>query len=290
MGKHCELRHALPAQADEDRLTFGAGPDLFGRARQPVSFTSAFDPATCQTIHVRSGIPPGSQIERRGYLEEGLGEWGGSIVKVWHVANEGEAYVRFKWRSTAQMVLEAMNGRPLLPDGNEPLVLAWCTTDPNHVQAQQGREMALHAMREARERREQQQQLYQSLEREVAVGRACLADAPRKPLKRPRTEAGNASTADGCASADAPTWVETEEQPITAVAATYPGGDPASLPLTDEVEVGAARGAREAADATAAEEPGLPAGWGTGIDPRSGVVYFFNVARGVTQWQSPSVE
>ena len=40
--------------------------------------------------------------------------------------------------------------------------------------------------------------------------------------------------------------------------------------------------------ATAAASRPLPAGWESGVDPASGVTYYCNPARGVTQWEFPA--
>lgn len=169
-GIGCAARHALPSIADENRMAHSADGllcDIFGRPRAPASETplSVFDPLACSTIHIVSGMPPGDQHERRRALDESLSEWG-QVVKSWFLADTRSCFVKFKWRSTAQLVLEALQGRPLRPEDNEPLELAWATVDPSIVQARQGRELAYSAMREARERGRATQALYDRLERE----------------------------------------------------------------------------------------------------------------------------
>ena len=66
------------------------------------------------------------------------------------------------------LMLEALHGRPLRPEDDEPLELAWCTLDPSIVQARQGRDLAYHAMLDARARGQAAQDLYDRLERERA--------------------------------------------------------------------------------------------------------------------------
>ena len=66
-------------------------------------------------------------------------QWG-QVVKLWFVADASSVYVRFKWRATAQVVLEALHGRPLRPQDSEPLQIAWCAVDPTLVQVPCGRD------------------------------------------------------------------------------------------------------------------------------------------------------
>ena len=276
-GVHCAVRHAKPQQADENRLTFSADGvlrDIFGRPRPPASAASpltAFDPLACSIIHVTSGIPEGSQAERRRWVDEAFGEWG-AVVKTWFVADEGSCFVKFKWRSTAQLVLEACHGRPLRPEDNEPLQLKWCSVEPSAVQAQQGREMAYSAMREARERAATTQALYASLEREkdgIKAGRGA------RVVKRPREEEPEDAVAD---------FLEGGGQTISAVAASYPGG---ITSLEDEQQAGGSVPAAETPSGESAEAE-LPAGWHATVDPTYGVAYYFNEATGASQWHHPS--
>ncbi|KAL3909567.1 MAG: hypothetical protein SGPRY_009376 [Prymnesium sp.] len=135
-GASCEARHALPGESDEQRLVYSADGqthDIFGRRRpSAAAATTAFDPLACQTIHIESGLPGATQRERRAQLQS-LSEWG-QVLKTWVLASAGSGYVKFRWRSSAQFVMEAMQRRPLLIDGEEPLRLSWARTDPSLVQ------------------------------------------------------------------------------------------------------------------------------------------------------------
>jgi hypothetical protein len=275
-GIGCAARHALPSIADENRMAHSADGllcDIFGRPRAPASETplSVFDPLACSTIHIVSGMPPGDQHERRRALDESLSEWG-QVVKSWFLADTRSCFVKFKWRSTAQLVLEALQGRPLRPEDNEPLELAWATVDPSIVQARQGRELAYSAMREARERGRATQALYDRLEREKGGGAAAAASALGK---RPREHRD--------ADDDSTAWDDDAER-LSAVATAYPGGHEAAdggEQVHDDAP--AERGAEAAAPAGEEE---LPAGWRTALDETYGVAYFYH-ADGRTQWEYP---
>lgn len=258
LGVHCSLRHALPTLADEQRLLHSADGlthDIFGRPGQERPAGSLFDPLACQTLHV-VGLPTeGNRHSRRRVLEAAFGEWG-EVARVWLVADPRVGYVKFKWRSSAQMALEAMQGRPLTPDLTEELQLGWCASDPSMVQAQQAREMALTAMHEARERQEHQHALYQSLERGSAV------HAP----KRQRT------TGDHGEASNASAWYEQPEEPLSAVAAVYP--DTNSAPSVGTI---------------AAQQmlSPLPEGWTECMCSIYGVPYYCHAASGCSQWERP---
>ena len=130
-GTQCEQRHGLPSLADENRLNFSADGltrDIFGRPRaesDSAALPSGFDPLACSTIHVLSGVPGGDQQARRRMVDEAFGEWG-QVVRTWFTADVGSCFVKFKWRSTAQLVLEACRGRPLRPEVALPLTPSPC--------------------------------------------------------------------------------------------------------------------------------------------------------------------
>lgn len=291
LGVHCSQRHGLATRMDEDRLFHAANADVFGRPRASLSATSAFDPLQANCVQIVSGVPPGSQHERRRLLESALSEWG-QITRIWFVADERSAFVRFKWRSTAQLFLEALHDRPLQPDLSEVLQLQWATVDPAVVQAQQGKDMAFHAMVEARERAAAAHELYQRLERTSGGANSGSeggkVGSTSSSLKRPRFE-----------MPDEPEWVEWKEKDevsITSVSAEYPGGDvTADGPPLEHRSVTRAEdaGTTTAAASMASRDTSdanLPPGWRSGLDPASGYLYYYHARRGVTQWQPPDAE
>ena len=322
-GSACEARHQLPVLTDEQRLVYSADGqthDVFGRRRDAAAaVTSVFDPLACQTIHVKRGLPGATQRERRSALDA-FSEWG-QIVKTWAVATAGEGYVKFKWRASAQFALEAMQGRPFEFNGEDPLELAWATTDPSLVQAAQSQQLALAHMEEAAKRRETTAELYERLE------------AEGKQLKRQRLEGSGGSGGGGSsvanvgahgtnvcrhvAAAHAPTTAaggaaHSAAEDVSAwISASSPAnfvgeyqtereggsGQPAGFERYPEAEELLAQ-AETPADgdgetATAQEDwivQGLPAGWRSATDPSTGVLYFYNEAKGCTQWSRPDNE
>ena len=273
LGVKCEARHALPNQNDEIRLQHSADGvlcDIFGRPRASISTPlSSFDPLACTILHVASGVPmpEAQQRERQRIVDAGFGEWG-TVVKTWFVADPKQCYVKFKSRATAQLVIEALHGRPLRPEDAEPLELAWCTVDPSIVQAQQGRELAYTAMREARERGRAAAELYERLEREKRDRESGVGGSGGLGIKRPRSGAVAEE-----ASSSYSEWVESGGEPVNAVATAYPGVEPEA----------AASGEEPAASTTS-----LPPGWQAAIDPTYNVTYYYNEATGETQWEAPS--
>lgn len=289
-GVHCTLRHGLPTQVDEDRLFHAADSDIFGRTRHALNMaTSLFDPLQCQTLHIISGMPRGSQQERRRELESALAEWG-TVTRIWFVSDQRAAFVRFKWRSTAQLVLEALRGRPLRPDMAETLELGWCTVDPSALQQEQGKELAYSAMLEARQRQESTQALYENLERENAK-RSIGDGAPSRLGKRPRADALHPYEANPSAKVSAQRCEEEVE--VTPVAAGYPDGELRAGEFGPEGANDAPSGTQGAAVSRGMAGGGaasLPTGWESGVDPCSGFTYFYNTALGKTQWQLPDAE
>ena len=80
LGARCGERHRLPSLDDEQRMTFAADRDIFGRA-------GARQALLCQTVRV-CGLPAvlDTATERRSALQV-LSEWGSDLVKTWHVAD-----------------------------------------------------------------------------------------------------------------------------------------------------------------------------------------------------------
>lgn len=282
-GVHCGSRHALPSIADENRMTFSADGllrDVFGRPRAPANtFTplSAFDPLACQTIHVVSGVPRGDLHVRRRIIDEALTEWG-HIVKTWFIADEGSCFVKFKWRASAQVVMEALHGRPLRPEDNEPLQLAWAMVDPSIVQSQQGRELAYNAMKEARERGNATQALYERLERERHVASTASSSSALGTSALGKRARDN-TTAPVISSLSA--WHDGGDEPINAVAAAYPGAE------AEDATAGEPAGSEEHATQPPPLEAMLPGGWRTGVDPTYHCTYYYHEASGRTQWEHP---
>ena len=274
LGANCEQRHRLPEHADEIKLMHSADGlthDIFGRARpEERGRTSQLaDPFACATILVEHlpdfGTAGYAMQERRRCLEAFASEWG-QAVKTWCLADPTSGYVKFRWRCSAQMCMEAMDGRPLRPDEATPLRLSWASSDPSLMQASQSRDLALAAMEEAAQRRLFQEDLYLKHERDIV------------PPKRRRLEpeGGDEVTA----------WMDAPERPLegSMVAAEYPGGDPAYC-----AQAGADAAAAEEAGAEGGAQP-LLAGWQSGIDPTYGATYFYHEESGRTQWQLPLAE
>jgi hypothetical protein len=301
-GIQCGACHRLPSHADEIRLLHSADgltKDIFGRARGERSERSVVDALQCQTVCV-TGLPvTSSQHERRQLLDALGSEWG-AVVRTWVDADPRVGYVRFKWRSSAQLFVEAMHGKPARPDEPDaPLELAWCFHDPAAIQATQGRDLALAAAAEARARRESVFDLYTRLEAErscappPAAGdtMSSAAHAAHKQGKRRRGDyepAEMMSPAEGLSAATV--WADAPEERISDVTASYPGAD-----WGDVGDAGGPTAADEAAEeakpgsAGSGEAP-LPDGWIQGIDPASGYTYYYNGYTGGSQWQRPGIE
>ena len=150
-GASCEALHRLPSMAEEQRLVYsvdGLDRDVFGRTGHGTAATA---------ILVR-GLPAGSQREIRAALDD-FGEWG-QVVRTWVHPEPGCGYVAFKWRGTAQFVMEAMQGRSLSPEGGEPLQLSWALRDPGQEQQEQARSLAMRSMEEAKARRDEQHEMH----------------------------------------------------------------------------------------------------------------------------------
>ena len=310
-GVNCSLRHSLPKEQDEVRALWsadGLAQDIFGRKACPLTATSAFNPLTCSIIHIVRGVPAGnSQHDRRRLLERGFSEWG-AIAHIWFLADANQAYVKFKWRSTAQVVLEALQGRPLFADDEEgqPLELAWCTVDPAQVQARQGREMAMLAAHEARERREAVGSLYARFEqRERGAGSGGAGSgggggggggSGKRPRAQEQEVPAHSKAQATAGSGEWAAWMEAETPtPINAVTDEYPGGLLAQSAAPSQgraAEIAAAVASSAAAAPTAvdsqADLPQLPDGWCAGVDPNSGYRYFYHIATGKSQWHLPT--
>jgi len=265
-GKACEARHQLPTQSDEQRLVYSADGqthDIFGRERGRAAIvSSAFDPTSSQTIHIESGLPGATQRERRQNMDA-FSEWG-QVVKTWVLATPGSGFVKFKWRSSAQFAMEAMQRRPLLMDGVTPMVLSWAQTDPSLVQAAQSKQIAMAQMEEAARRRETTGELYARLE------------AEGKQLKRQRL---------GLPTATSHAYDHAES--VIPDVEPYPEVTPQHEPSQTTTE----RLLEETEDAAGSYDTsisaGLPNGWHAATDPATGVVYFYHEATGQTQWSRP---
>jgi hypothetical protein len=199
--------------------------------------------------------------------------------------------VKFKWRASAQFAMEALHNRPLRPDGSQPLRLSWPTTDPSAVQAQQGRQMALASMEEARRRRESTHELYTRLEAEgLQLKRQRLSSSSSAhpmataPSVSSQTPAHEAVTATAAATA----WADSPDVPITAYTAVYPGADCEHTEGHGSVAGGgASQGDQEGHGVGEQLVDGLPGGWQAACDPTSGVTYFYHEATSRTQWERP---
>ena len=92
----------------------------------------------------------------------------------WVGAEPGSAYVRYKWRSAAQFVMEALAGPPFRPEGREPLVMRWEDEDPERELARHAHSVALRACEEAKRRRDEDS----SLAVDGTLGRLSDEEAP----------------------------------------------------------------------------------------------------------------
>ena len=295
-GAMCQLCHRLPTLADEQRLLYsqeGRTHDVFGRPFTRLvagaeTASAAVDNSLAQTVQV-TGLPATDSHNERRTLLNLLTEWG-DIVKVWLVADPRVGYVKFKWRGTAQFVMEAMHRRPLCPEIPDATIeLAWCHVDPSAIQATQGREMALALAADAAARRQSQQELYSHYERAKSVNDSSAALPPRAQKKRPRSvdapEGGSVAAA----------WAEEPEVPISSVAALYPNGDGAGYGQQHASEQAAQQADAEAPATTQPDsggqestQPGLPEGWVSGTDPASQFTYYYHMPSGKSQWELPS--
>ena len=112
----------LPNQNDEIRPpTFGGRRPLryiWPAASEHHPLSSLDRRRQAQSSIARARVPmPEAQQGRAAasIIDAGFGEWG-TVVKTWFVADPKQCYVKFKSRATAQLVIEALHGRPLRPE------------------------------------------------------------------------------------------------------------------------------------------------------------------------------
>jgi len=230
--------------------------------------------------------------------------------------------VRFRWRSSAQFAAEALNGRSLDPEGGPPLRVSFATTDPGLEQAQNGRQLALRSVEEAKRRRDASSELYERLEREARLGKVARTSCPDG------CEGGCGGSVAGEAGGGggSAVWEIQPGERLTAVTEVYPtadepllasytgtsgaagcvitdgsvhtGGDGestaaesphhASAAAGDGLAESTSAGGESTADTGEGGHDELPEGWVSGADPDSGYTYFYHTPSARSQWERPS--
>mmetsp|Transcript_40274 Transcript_40274/g.66878 ORF Transcript_40274/g.66878 Transcript_40274/m.66878 type:complete len:326 (-) Transcript_40274:118-1095(-) len=273
LGKTCEALHRLPSLAEEQRMVYstdGLDSDVFGR---PLAGSAQRDGPLNSTLAVHGLPSDASQRELRTLLDA-FNEWG-TVLRTWVGAVHGTGFVKFKWRSSAQFALEAMDGQPISPEGGTPLMVRWATVNPEVEAAKAGHVLALRSMQDAKKRRDTQHELYQRLEREAKALKQHAADVPGQTT--------------GCSvdhQAHAAVTCQTDTifqrslftETLTNVTACYPGTT-ASVRANHEhdANIGAAE----------ADEPALPLGWVRAVDEHAGYYYYYHKDTQRTQWEHP---
>lgn len=270
-GAACVNLHRLPSVVEEQRMAFSADGidyDIFGRRR-----TSSVD-AAC-LLFVTGLDEAASQREVRASLEK-FSEWG-ALLRTWAGVAPGTGFVRFRSRACAQFASEAMDGRPIDPEGGPALRVTFSNSDPEQQRAIHSRQLALRAAEEAKRRRDAQHDLYERLE---AEGRAAKAARPEANGGREGPAAAACGGGGGPEAAQPAVWEMTPGEVVTPVAEEYPGAEGPSggeAPLTPQWQ--------QQQQAAAATE--LPDGWVSGVDPATGAVYFHHAPSGRSQWERP---
>lgn len=136
LGEECRYFHRIPVRKDLERFSLDETRDVFGRERHKdfrddmTGVGAIMKP--CRTLYIGNLVK--AEYADPAALEAALwrhfGEWG-EVENVNLVSRLSIAFVRFRYRSTAEFAREAMSNNHL--DHQEILNIRWAHEDPNPV-------------------------------------------------------------------------------------------------------------------------------------------------------------
>lgn len=136
LGPECRYYHRIPVRRDLEKLAKDEARDVFGRERHKefrddmTGVGALLQP--CRTLYVGNLVK--SEYADPAALDEALwrnfGEWG-EVENINLVSRLSIAFVRYRYRSSAEFAKEAMANNHL--DHDENLDLRWAHEDPNPV-------------------------------------------------------------------------------------------------------------------------------------------------------------
>lgn len=316
LGTECRYFHRIPVKADLERLAKDETHDCFGRERHKdfrddmTGVGAIMKP--CRTLYVGNLVK--AEYADPAALEETLwrhfGEWG-EIENVNLISRLSIAFVRFRYRSSAEFAKEAMANNHL--DHAENLNIRWAHDDPNPV----AHDAAARADADA---------LVEMLKAKGAAVDGPSAVAPydhpadyhvpaSKRIKTTHDDEENAypdthgqydwqpvtDPQDGTSywwnpstnqiSRDAPQHIADANSDRALAAldaadrAAAEAAAPANLAPSDQSPHEPLAGEPQAAVTFGQAE--LPPGWSQTIDPASGATYFYNASTRETTWTRP---
>jgi len=320
LGVECRYFHRVPVRDDHDRLAKDEGHDCFGRERHKdfrddmTGVGAIMHP--CRTLYVGNLVK--AEYADPAALEEALwrhfGEWG-ELENVNLVSRLSIAFVRYRYRASAEFAREAMSNNHL--DHSEVLAIRWAHDDPNPV------------ARDAAARADADALVHMLKTRGAAVDDAEFdrpADYAVPPAKRlkadpaeyPDTDAQYDDSQDWRPVADASGtyWWNTKTNETSRDAPQHIADANCSRAMAalDAADEAARRALDPAPDAPtdlddakpAADdykaappdpvplassrptEPPLAPGWAQTVDPTSGATYFYNAATRESTWTRPT--
>mmetsp|Transcript_8539 Transcript_8539/g.13100 ORF Transcript_8539/g.13100 Transcript_8539/m.13100 type:complete len:541 (-) Transcript_8539:46-1668(-) len=304
MGKECRYFHRIPVRTDLERFAKDEAHDIFGRERHrdfkdDMTGVGAMT-KPCRTLFVGNLVK--SEYASPRELEEVLwrhfGEWG-EVENINLISRLSIAFIRFRFRSTAEFAKEAMSNQAL--DHNEILNIRWAHEDPNPVAT----DAAVRADADA---------LVELLQkRGVAVNDKNAefdtpADYHLPPNKKPRLDDHHAYPDTDAqyndwqpvvdqATGDTYWWNKSTDQTSRDAPAHVANANAdralAALDAADRVAAAATNKAAANSLQKSTENytpsSSLPAGWATAHDTTNGQIYYYNTLTNQTSWQVPSL-
>ncbi|RMZ53450.1 hypothetical protein APUTEX25_003272 [Auxenochlorella protothecoides] len=153
-GAECNYLHRLPDEGMEARHARDHAVDIFGRDRNPASRdgrkrgTGSYE-RECRTLYVNYGGAGVEPSAMHAAVRAGFGAWG-PVEDVHVAAAKTLAFVRFRWRSSAEFAKAAMHQQSLAGvHGAEVLDVRWANDDPNPRAARRVQREREEAMRDA---------------------------------------------------------------------------------------------------------------------------------------------
>lgn len=116
-GAECNYLHRLPDEGMEARHARDHAVDIFGRDRNPASRdgrkrgTGSYE-RECRTLYVNYGGAGVEPSAMHAAVRAGFGAWG-PVEDVHVAAAKTLAFVRFRWRSSAEFAKAAMHQQSL---------------------------------------------------------------------------------------------------------------------------------------------------------------------------------
>ncbi|KAJ8614268.1 hypothetical protein CTAYLR_001138 [Chrysophaeum taylorii] len=302
LGPECRYFHRIPAKADLERLAKDEARDCFGRERHKdfrddmTGVGAMMKP--CRTLYVGGLVK--AEYADPAALEETIwrhfGEWG-ELENVNLVSRLSIAFVRYRYRSSAEFAREAMSNNSL--DHDENLNLRWAHDDPNPVARDASARAdadALVQMMNARGATVDADADHPADYHLPAPKRLKTGDEEEEAARYPDTDPQYedewrpvADTQDGSTYWWNPRTNETSREAPHQVADANADRAMAALDAADKAAAQAAAAAPAPHQPPQGEEtPSLPAGWAQTVDPASGATYFYHAATQATTWTRPA--